>query len=240
MRKLTRPVDLTSRAYEEIKRFMLEGRLDENTKLSETWLSAQLGISRSPVREALNSLQTEGLIHIEARQGAYLKRFSVEEINDLYDLRRLLEVYAIRNVKITPELIGGLEKSVERSSAFLKRNKKYEFIEEDMCFHGSIAAATGKRPLHWILDHLQHQIWLCRCKTYNLSSSHAPREHRMIVEALQKQDRRLAQKLMHSHISYVKSRLLDFVAQRQLSHLPLSGDGVSPGVEQEKSRRDGG
>jgi DNA-binding GntR family transcriptional regulator len=72
IRKLTAPQNLTALAYDSIKRHILEGKLDEDTRLTEEFLSNRLGISKSPVREALNSLQTEGLIHIEPRRGARL------------------------------------------------------------------------------------------------------------------------------------------------------------------------
>lgn len=168
MKKIKIPSDLTTLAYNSIKQFILEGRVDQESRLTETMLSDQLGISRSPIREALNSLATEGLITIEPRRGASLRRFSVKETSDLYDLRELLEVYSVQTAEVTPKLLATLEKSIERSQALLDANKKLEFIEEDMRFHGAIAAATGNQPLASVVENIQHQIWLCRCKTYNL------------------------------------------------------------------------
>jgi DNA-binding GntR family transcriptional regulator len=214
MRKIKIPSDLTTLAYNRIKQDILEGRLDQKTRLTEALLSEQLGISRSPIREALNSLATEGLITIEARRGASLRRFSNKEMNDLYDLRKVLEMQAALTVEITPKLIATLEKSIERTQAFLKANKKLEFIEEDMFFHGEIANATGSKPLASVLENIQNQIWLCRCRTYNLSSSGAPQAHRSIVEALARGDRMAAKKAIGDHIEYVRQQLMDYVQAR--------------------------
>jgi DNA-binding GntR family transcriptional regulator len=209
------PQSLTALAYESIKRYILEGKLDNNPRLTEESLSTQLGISKSPVREALNSLQAEGLIRIQPRRGAYLRQFSVKEVKDLYDLRETLEVYAVGAAKITPELIAELTKSVTRTGKFLKANDKIKHIEEDTVFHGAIANATENVELSRVLQNIQNQIWLCRCKTYDLSSSSAPDAHRAILEALKENDRTKAQDVMRNHISHVRRRLIDFLQHDQ-------------------------
>src|ERR1035438_1070987 len=96
MRKLKIPTNLTALAYKSIKEYILEGGLDQEYRLTEEFLSTQLGISKSPIREALNRLEAEGLIRIEARRGAYLRSFTNKEVNDLYDVREALEVHAVR------------------------------------------------------------------------------------------------------------------------------------------------
>jgi len=111
MKKIKAPQNLTALAYENIKNYILREDLDEETRLTEESLSTQLGISKSPVREALNSLHTEGLIRIESRRGAYLRRFTAQEVKDLYDLREALEVYAVGAAIVTPELLANLRQS---------------------------------------------------------------------------------------------------------------------------------
>jgi len=225
MKKIKIPSDLTSLAYNSIKEHILEGHLDQDSRLTESLLSDQLGISRSPIREALNSLATEGLITIEPRRGAFLRRFSVKEVSDLYELRKLLEGFAVQTAEITPKFLTGLDKSIERSTALLNSNKKREFIEEDMWFHGAIATATGNQPLFVTLENVQNQIWLCRCKTYNLSSSSAPENHRSIVEALRENDRRKAKIAMREHIEYVQQRLVAFLSAHPAASESEPGNG---------------
>src|SRR5690348_2853928 len=124
MKKLKIPSNLTTLAYNSIKEYILEGRLDEDSRLTEEFLSTQLGISKSPIREALNRLETEGLIRIEPRKGAYLRRLSTAEVTDLYDLREALETHAVRTAKLTPALFTDLHQSLKRQRAFLKANNK--------------------------------------------------------------------------------------------------------------------
>jgi DNA-binding GntR family transcriptional regulator len=211
MRKLTAPRNLTTLAYDSIKRHILEGKVDEETRLTEEFLSNRLGISKSPVREALNSLQTEGLIHIEPRRGARLRQFSVQEVRNLYDLRENLEVFAVSRADVTPTLLCDLAKSVERTRRFVHGNDKTRHIEEDTRFHNTIAAATGNDELCRVLRNIQDQIWLCRCKTYNLSASSASDAHLAILRALEDTDRKRAQAAMRSHIQHVRDRLVEFL-----------------------------
>jgi len=211
MQKLSAPQNLTALAYESIKKNILDGTLGPDVRLTEESLSQQLGISKSPIREALNGLQNEGLIRIEPRRGAYLRRFSIKEVEDLYNLREALEAYAVSVAKITPQLILELKASVEHTKRYLKLHDKIHHIEEDTRFHTAIARATGNRELCRVLENIQNQLWLLRCQTYDLSSSTAPGTHAAILHAFEQGDRERAQIVMRKHIEFVRVRLLDFL-----------------------------
>ena len=214
MKKIDTPQNLTALAYNSIKSYILREDLDEETKLTEESLSSQLGISKSPVREALNSLHTEGLIRIEARRGAYLRRFTAKEVKDLYDLREVLEVYAVGAAIMTPELLSELRESTKRTRKFLKANDRIGHIEEDTKFHGLIANATNNAELCRVLANIQNQMWLCRRKTYDLSASTSPSAHKAILEALEKGSLKEAQAAMRSHIALVRQRLINSMRQK--------------------------
>ena len=203
--------NLTELAYDSIKAYILRENLDENVKLTEELLSKQLGISRSPVREALNSLVADGLVRIEPRRGAYLRQFSRQEVLDLYNLREALEVYAVSAAQVTPKLLVEMRKSIRRTEALLKAEDRQGHIEEDMRFHGLFSKATGNAELCRVLRNIQNQIWLYRRKTYDLSSSSAPDAHRAILQAFEKDDRKAAQTAMRSHIALVRERLIAFI-----------------------------
>src|ERR1700739_1886037 len=117
MKKLKIPRNLTTLAYNSIKEYVLDGRLDENSRLTEEFLSTQLGISKSPIREALNRLETEGLIRIEPRKGASLRKLSHEEVPELYDLREALEVHVVRTARLTPGVLSDLRSTLKRQRA---------------------------------------------------------------------------------------------------------------------------
>ena len=217
MKKLKIPSNLTTLAHNSIKEYILDGRLDENSRLTEEFLSTQLGISKSPIREALNRLETEGLIRIEPRKGAYLRRLSAQEIADLYDLREALETHAVRTARLTPALVTELDQSLKRQRAFLKANDRVHYIEEDVHFHAELAEATGNRRLCAVLENIQNQIWVSRRSTYDLSSSTAADYHQRIADALEANDREKAEAAMRAHIQYVRKQLLEFLERPPLA-----------------------
>lgn len=215
MKKLKIPSNLTSLAYDSIKRYILDGKLDEGARLTEEFLSTTLGISKSPIREALNRVETEGLIRIEPRRGAYLRDFTVSDVNDLYGLREALETHVVRTVELSPELIAELRQSVKRMRKFLQENDKARYIDEDMRFHATLATAAANERLYKTLENVQNQIWIFRRKTYNLSSSTASDFHEAIIVALEAGERARAERAMREHIDTVRRKLLEFIEREQ-------------------------
>jgi DNA-binding GntR family transcriptional regulator len=215
MKKIDIPSNLTTLAYNSIREYILQGRLDETSRLTEDFLSNQLGISKSPIREALNRLEAEGLIRIEPRKGAYLRRLTTVEINELYDIREALEAHVVRTATVNSALLAELRGSLKRQRALLKANDKAHYIQEDVHFHGLLAHATGNSYLCEVLENIQNQIWLSRRKTYDLSSSTAPDFHDAIVKALEDGTGDKAERAMREHIRTVRNRLLQFLEEHQ-------------------------
>jgi DNA-binding GntR family transcriptional regulator len=209
MKKLTNVPNLTELTYRSIKEQVLDGTFCEGTRLTEEQLANQLGISKSPVREALNRLEAEGLISIESRRGAYVKEFSRKEVTDLYEFREVLELHSIAAAVITSALLSQLAESIERTKLFLSSGDKLRHIEEDLKFHAMIAAASGNGEFSRVFQNIQQKSLICRYKTYHLSGSTAPVSHGRIYMALQMEDRAQAMLAMQEHIRYVRDRLLD-------------------------------
>jgi len=214
MKKLKIPNNLTNLAYKSIKEYVLDGRLDEGSRVTEEFLSTQLGISKSPIREALNRLETEGLIRIEPRKGAYLRRPSSQEVKELYDLREALETHVVRIAQVTPVLLAEFRLSLKRQRAFLKANNRIHYVEEDLHFHSVLAQASGNAHLCAVLKNIENQIWLSHRNSYDLSSAKAPGYHESIVDALEAGDRKKAEADMRDHIRTVKRYLVEFLETR--------------------------
>jgi DNA-binding GntR family transcriptional regulator len=208
MLKLTKKPNLTEQAYQSVKRQLLNGSFPEGSKLTEEYLSSALGISKSPVREALMRLESEGLISIEARRGAYVRRFSAKEVHDLYAVRALLVVHAVSIATITPRLLEQMAASIERTRKHLEARDKLHHIEEDIHFHGLIAGSTGNEEFRRILDNIQQKSLLCRMATFYLSAPTAPASHQKIYAAMRDGDREAAQREMYNHILFVRDTLL--------------------------------
>jgi DNA-binding GntR family transcriptional regulator len=209
VKKLAIPDNLTAMAYKSIKEYILEGPLDSESRLTEEYLSGQLGISKSPIREALNRLETEGLIRIEPRRGAYLRSYTAEEGDELYDFREALEVHVIRRAKLTPALLKVLWASIEKQRTHLKAGDALKYIHEDINFHAKLAASTGNSMLCKELERLQNIIWLFRRDKRGLLSSEALDGHQSIVTALECGTRDEAEDAMRRHISRVRHTLLE-------------------------------
>jgi DNA-binding GntR family transcriptional regulator len=208
MLKLDKTPNLTELAYRRIKQSILDGSLAELSRLTEGFLSEQLGISKSPVREALNHLEAEGLVSIEARRGAFVRRFSAKEIGHLYDLREMLEVHAVEEAVITPKLLSELSASISRTKKFVKEGHKLHHIEEDLRFHALITMATGNMELCRVLENVQQKSLLCRIKSYELSATTTPVAHTKIYQALKDGNKREARAAMREHIAFVRKSLL--------------------------------
>lgn len=231
MKKLKVSVNLTSLAHESIKRYILDGRLDEGARLTEEFLSTSMGISKSPIREALNRLEAEGFIRIEPRRGAYLQDYSKQDIGDLYDLRNALETHVVRTAQLSPELIAGLEQSVRRMRRYLTHNDKPRYIEEDMRFHVNLANATGNHRLCGMLENVQNQIWIFRRKTFDLTSGAVASFHETVVAALKAGERPRAELAMSEHIDTVRRKLLEFLEQQQENVSSLPNSATAPLAE---------
>lgn len=206
--KIVRTPNLTELTYRSIKRTVLLDGVGRSFRLTEEYLANRLGISKSPVREALNRLEAEGLIRIEARRGAYIRQFSAKEIRDLYDLRALLEDHAMATAVITPALLAELAASIARTEKILAEGDRLKHVEEDLRFHFMIAEATGNEELGRVFDNVQQKSVLCRMESYELSATRSPAAHKRIYQAMLRGDRQAARSAMQEHILYVRDRLL--------------------------------
>ena len=204
MLKIPKYPNLTELTYFHIKQHILDGSLEEGARLTEETLAAQLGISKSPVREALNRLESDGLISIESRRGAYVRKFSHKEARDLYELRELLEVHAVGLAKITPSFLAELAESIVRIKRNLDEGNRMAYVEEDIRFHNLIAAATANNELCRILENINQKSVLCRSKTYRLSAATSRDCHDKIYQALQERNRELARQAMRDHILFFR------------------------------------
>ncbi|QMV20403.1 FCD domain-containing protein [Granulicella sp. 5B5] len=214
LRELRKIPNLTEMTYASIKKSVLTGSFEPSFRLTEEFIASQLGISKSPVREALNRLEAEGLIRIEARRGAFVREFAAKEISDLFNLRVVLELHSISTAKITPKLLQCLKDSIERTEIILKKGDRIAHVEEDLRFHRLIAEATDNDELCSVFENIQQKSLLCRYKSYELSATSSPLAHRRIYKALTTIDREKAQAAMEDHIVYVRNRLLEALEKK--------------------------
>jgi len=206
IKQLRVPENLTELAYRAIRGGILSGDIALEDRLSEERLATQLGISKSPIREALNRLGVEGLIEISPRRGTRVKQYNPASVAQLFEVREALEGLAIRLLQVTPELACELNDLVGRCEAFVRDRDLKRFTVEDIRFHGLLVEATGNQFLLRTFRNLQDHVQLVRVKSIHLPGrpDRSQREHRRIVAALAKGAVAEAEELLREHIRAVK------------------------------------
>ncbi|OKP67256.1 GntR family transcriptional regulator [Paenibacillus sp. P3E] len=187
--------------------------INENIKpgevLSENRISADFGISRSPVREALKTLAGEGLIRLE-RMGAVVVGLNIKDVEELYDVRYLIESFAQERLamNIQESLIRQLEQSIDRMKLAVKHNDYVEFARQDFSFHESIITeAKHTRILHlWksIRYIVMTVILITTEKGFTLGEERMhwiAEKHRVVIEALRSGDRETIHKVVQEYFA---------------------------------------
>ncbi|MEW6275526.1 MAG: GntR family transcriptional regulator [Bacillota bacterium] len=197
--------------FETLREAIIKGRLKPGERLMEIQLAEEMGVSRTPVREAIRKLELEGLIVMVPRKGAYVAGISVKDIVDVFEVRAALESLAagLAAERITEEELEELERALVQISEASSGNLD-EVVKTDTNFHEIIYRASRNQRLMQIITHLQEQIQ--RFRTTSLAqpgrTKTAIEEHRKIVEAISERDVELAQALAREHIENAEQSLL--------------------------------
>ncbi len=196
------------RAYEEIRRRIFSGEYPAGVRLREDELSAALGVSRTPVREALRRLDAEGLVVNIPNRGAHVASWTGEELNDIFELRALLESYAARRAatRLTAEELDRLQELTEQMDSCLDKlpsDEQYDLITRlNYEFHQGIMEAAGSQLLKSLTTStiqiaLMHRTFR-RYSRRDLERSFG--HHRELVEAFRVRDAVWAETVMRSHV----------------------------------------
>ena len=195
---------LSARVFHLIREDILSGKYDKDEELKEKTIGEELGVSRTPVREALRQLELEGLVTIIPNKGAYVVGISQKDIKDIYEIRSRLEGLCARwaTENITKEQLDELEENIFLSDFHASKGNAEQLVELDNRFHEILYIASGSRELRRVLSDFHH--YAMRVRKITLSDKtravDSNNEHHQIVEALKKQDADLAEKLANWHI----------------------------------------
>ncbi|GAF63382.1 GntR family transcriptional regulator [Bacillus sp. TS-2] len=199
-------------AYEKIKDKILEEFYEPGRFLSERTLIAELGMSKTPIKNALVRLESEGFVTVSSKQGIFVNDLSIEKINDIYNLRIALETFNCQEIyrKITSEQVKELEENLEETKKVAQRKDVKAFATLDHEFHLAISEFAGNSEITRILlnyqDHLR-RITLRHLKKDPDRVRKFYLEHVDICEAL-KENREDSTDLMRKHL--IDSKLIYF------------------------------
>jgi DNA-binding GntR family transcriptional regulator len=182
----------------------LEGKYKENDELKEVAIGKQMGVSRTPVREALRQLELEGLVKIIPNKGAYVIGISNKDLKDIYEMRSRLEGLCARwaTKNATKENIEELEENVDLTEFQLSKKKYDKVLELDNEFHNILYDMADSKMLYRTLSDFHHYLEIIRKKTLSSDErvANSIREHRNIVKAIKYGNKDSAEQLAILHI----------------------------------------
>ncbi len=197
---------------ESIRDAIRKGILKPGERIMEIQLAEELGVSRTPVREAIRKLELEGYVVMMPRRGTYVANMSIRDISEIFEIRTALESLSngLAAERITPEELEHLQRLLVMISSYIETKDMDKIVETDIEFHDLLYHAARNSRLVGIISNLRDQ--LTRFRT--LSMSYPGRleatldEHRMIVEAIAQGDSRAAKKAAEKHMENSEKTLL--------------------------------
>jgi DNA-binding GntR family transcriptional regulator len=220
---IEQPVSIREQVYKRIRELISSGRIAPATRIVENKLAQQLGVSRTPVREALHVLEMEGFLDAIPRIGYQVKELLIDELDEICEIRKVNEVLAAQWAlqKITPEEIAALEENLDAAETDVKHGSPEKFIPSDAEFHEILVRASRSRRLLEICHILRRHMFLYRIESmYNEESAlHAIANHRRIVERIKERDAAGVEQAIHEHLDHVKNdiRQYAFLAKQKTS-----------------------
>jgi DNA-binding GntR family transcriptional regulator len=201
------------KTYEHLKTSIFSGRFTPGERLTEEHLAEELGVSRTPVREALHKLEQDGLIEPLESRGFCIPRDSEEEIEDLFELRTVLEGYTLKIIceRITEEQIVMLEGIVNKADDALRRKRIEEVFHLNTQFHDTLhSLVADKRRFHGLIVNMRKYVLRYRKDTlqYLGAAKRASDGHRQILLSLKLKDPDLCERVMRVHIRQSKEDAL--------------------------------
>lgn len=194
-----------------VKQAVLERQYEGGELLTEGELAEAVGVSRTPVREALLRLEVEGLIRLYPKKGALVLPVSAREIHDVVETRMLVETHAVRTaVPLPPSVLDELESLLERQKRSTAAGDLAEVAVIDRCFHATLVKATGNEILGRLYDQLRDRQLRMGVAVMHAHPDRVAKnivEHAEILQALRDGDVDASVEAVHRHVSSV-SRLL--------------------------------
>jgi DNA-binding GntR family transcriptional regulator len=217
----TRAVEnLSARVYNQIKNLILCNEFMPGQKLHHQQLSERLGVSRTPVREALTRLVQEGYVSFLPNRGFTCKEIRMQEAEELYELREAFEAFAVEKAiaNLTDSALDLLREKMNSYGRDVQNSFTRERLVYDQDVHLEIARLAGNETLTSMLAHVFERIVLKR-RTDGLydpaRGTTAHQEHLQLLEAIERRDPREAVAIIRSHIQAGKKNVIADLKQRQ-------------------------
>ena len=187
-----------------LRDMIMSGELREGDKIKENDLCHMMGISKTPLREALRVLSAEGLIRLIPNRGSYVTTPTFEEIKEMFDVMSVLEGVCARTAaeKMNDKDFSKLEKLHNKLEESFRRRDQKKYIHQNNSYHALVQELAGNKTLNQIVNGLRQKILLYRFQSLNLPErfEQSIREHRDLLAAFRNRDPEKAEMLMTSHL----------------------------------------
>ena len=202
--EVTDKYSLRGRVFHKLREDILSGKYQENEELREVAIGEELGVSRTPVREAFRQLELEGLIQIVPNKGAYVTGITEKDVKDIYMIRSLLEGLCARwaTEHITEEQLDEMEENVYLAEFHARKGHLEQLAELDNRFHEIMYEACNSKILEHQLKDFHEYVLRVRKKTL-ANANRGPKsnhEHSLILEAFKSGDADKAEQLANRHM----------------------------------------
>lgn len=191
-----------------LERDILSLRFAPGEKVTESEIAVRYGVSRNTVREGIAHLLAQGFLTKIANKGVYVRKFTPEDVQEIFHLRALLEIEAVNTILSGDTHPTDLYKNVEEMESFTRRDQWDEYVLADIRFHSALVAAAGSPRLSKLYDTILTEVKLCIYQTRNYVAvpSHNNASHREILDAVCSKNRSAALSLLKNHIEHVIKR----------------------------------
>ncbi|WP_303813723.1 GntR family transcriptional regulator [Selenomonas ruminantium] len=197
---------------ESLREAIRSGILKPGERIMEIQLAEELGVSRTPVREAIRKLELEGYVVMMPRRGTYVASMSIRDINEIFEIRTALESLSngLAADHITDDELEHLQRLLVIIGGYIKEGNIEKIVETDIEFHDLLYHAARNERLVGIISNLRDQ--LTRFRTLSMSYpgrlEETLEEHRLIVDAIASGDRKAASRAAERHMENSEKTLL--------------------------------
>jgi DNA-binding GntR family transcriptional regulator len=211
--RLRRPHGLKDLAYDQLRSLILRGQLAPDTVYSAAQFAETLGVSRTPVREALLQLVSEGFLTVIKQEGYTLRRFNEKEIRELFEARRLIETYVAEQItgKLSDPDVRQLRAMLKGMAALAEQNDTAGFLETDRAFHMTLVQRLDNRILAALMEKIRGQVSLFAMQavaSHKGRTDEILREHGEILDTLRGKDPRKAVRAVVDHLETTQKHVL--------------------------------
>lgn len=205
--------------YESLRDAIVNQTLKPGERLMEKELADEMGVSRTPVREAIRKLELEGYVIMIPRKGAYVAGLSIKDINEVFEIRGALEALAagLAAQRASEEEIEEMELSLALEASHFETSDLLKTIEVDTKFHDLIFKASKNSRLMGMVKDLREQVQRFRTTTLAVPGrmKFALDEHRKIIECIAARDIEAAQRAAGDHIESAEAALLEVISYQK-------------------------